>query len=69
MSRRRAPIPFVKWKLNIPVDVAATIEELYFNPTLGKPKYGAKSELVTVLLRRFIETEIYGENSSEGSAI
>ena len=59
MSRGRRPalIPAVAWKCNIPVDVAAKVDTLLLDPLRGIPEYGARSALVTQLLRAWLSSQ------------
>lgn len=57
MARARAPIPYVKWKICIPVDLAAAIEELFFDPALKKTRYGSRGDLIVLLLTRYLEEQ------------
>ena len=59
MSKRgRKPllIPTEAWKCQIPIDIAAKIDLLLLDPVRGVPVYGARSELVTRLLREYLAT-------------
>ena len=56
-GRRAALIPAVPWKCNIPVDVAAQVDTLLLDPLRGIPEYGARSALVTQLLRAWLEAQ------------
>lgn len=51
--RRKAEV--VPWKLTIPIELACEVDLLCINPILGKPIYGARSQLVTDLLRTHLE--------------
>lgn len=44
-------IPTVEWKVRIPVDLAAKADMLCWDPVKGTIAYGARSALVTELLR------------------
>jgi hypothetical protein len=55
MSRRKYVDPRVKWHIYIPSTLAAQIELLLLDPFLGQPKFGAKSELVTSLLQKWLD--------------
>lgn len=48
------PVP---WKLRIPADLAAAVEEMNFNHLTNRPRYGSKSKLVTELLRRYVDEQ------------
>lgn len=58
MAKRGRPAlvtPTVEWKLRVPVDVAAKIDLLTLDPARGTITYGARSELVTQLLRKYLD--------------
>jgi len=42
------------WKLYMPISVTAPLEVLLIDPVTKKPKYGARSQLVANLLRRYL---------------
>ncbi len=48
-------IPTVEWKVRVPVDLAAKADMLHLDPVRGIIKYGARSELITELLRAYLE--------------
>lgn len=59
MSRRGRPshmTPTVEWKCHIPIDVAVKIDMINLDPVRGTPAYGARSALVTRLLREYLDT-------------
>lgn len=59
MSKRgRKPllVPTVAWKCQIPENIAAKIDLFLLDPIRGVPIYGARSELVTRLLREYLAT-------------
>lgn len=53
-GRKAYVVPTVEWKCHIPVDVAAKIDMVTFDPVKGKVKYGARSSFVTQLLRDWL---------------
>lgn len=55
MARRKHTDPRVKWHVYIPGSLAGEIELILLDPLLGQPKHGAKSELVTELLQRWLD--------------
>jgi metal-responsive CopG/Arc/MetJ family transcriptional regulator len=61
------------WKLSIPQDLAAEVDLLLWDPVLQKPRYGGRSELVTQLLRGWLEQQRGGQvlapAISEGSSL
>jgi hypothetical protein len=68
LPRPRLSEPSVDWKLNIPASVAGLTEHIIFNRTLGKPRYGVRTKLVTALLRAWLREQrarIAGEPSPD----
>ena len=53
-GRKALVIPTVDWKCRIPADIAIKVDTLLLDPVRGLPQYGARSELVTRLLREFL---------------
>lgn len=47
--------PTVEWKLRIPVDLAVKADMLSLDPVRGTPAYGARSALITRLLREHLD--------------
>ena len=59
-GRPRKRVPTVDWKIVIPADVAVLVEEALPGRG-GKTKYGARAELIELLLRRWLsENDIKG---------
>lgn len=59
MAKRGRPsnmIPTVEWKCHIPIDVAGQIDLVHLDAVRGVPTYGARSALVTQLLREWLDT-------------
>lgn len=58
MRQGRPPlaVPTVPWKLQIPVDLAAQADLLCLDPVRGIPAYGARSALITQLLRTHLNS-------------
>ena len=54
----------VEVKLTLPIEVASDLELLLFDPVRGKIEYGARSHLITDLLRGWIEAEKRKENGA-----
>ena len=48
--------PTTEWKVRVPVDLAAKADLLHLDPIRGTLKYGARSELITSLLREYLAT-------------
>ena len=57
VGRKRNAEPYVKWKVSVPAALAAQIELHFWDPVLGKPKYGDRSELIVSLLRTWLEQQ------------
>lgn len=55
-GRKPLTIPTVEWKCRVPVDIACKIDMLTLDPVRNAPVYGARSELITTLLRKFLAT-------------
>ncbi len=45
----------VEWKVTVPQDVAIAIELRTLDPVYGKPRYGARSQLITSLLKIYLQ--------------
>ncbi len=59
MARGRPQLsdPPIEWKISLPSSVAAQIELHLLDPLSGKPKHGARSKLITRLLRTWIKSQ------------
>lgn len=67
MSRARSSIRPEEIKVSIPMDLSARIDTLLWDPVLHKPRYGARSELITQLLSAWCnEQETSPENEIQG---
>lgn len=58
MAKRGRPsllIPTTEWKVRVPIDLAAKADLLHLDPIRGNLKYGARSELITILLREYLD--------------
>lgn len=53
-GRKALSTPTIEWKCRIPVDIAAKVDMFQFDPVRGQPEYGARSALVTQLLRDWL---------------
>lgn len=53
-GRPRNDTPTTEWKLHLPVPLVAKIDLLLSDPVTGKPVYGARSKLITELLRAYL---------------
>ena len=57
MAKRGRPsllIPTTEWKVRVPVDLAAKADLIHLDPIRGRLTYGARSELITILLREYL---------------
>lgn len=59
--------PTVEWKLRIPVDLAVKADMLSLDPVRGTLAYGARSALVTQLLREHLDS--LGKKVEDGHSI
>jgi hypothetical protein len=57
LGRPANTVKTVHWTLSLPEPLAAELELLMLDPMLGKPKVGARSELVVSLIRQWIDTK------------
>ena len=60
MSRTGRPpntVPTIRWDTYVPVDVAAQVELLLLDPVRQKVQHGARSALITQLLREWVEEQ------------
>jgi hypothetical protein len=60
-GRKALSMPTVEWKCRIPIDLAAKIDLLHLDPVKGTIEYGARSALVTQLIRAFLHTRERGQ--------
>jgi hypothetical protein len=58
MAKLGRPVgePKEKWKCSIPVEIAAKIDLLCWDPVRNVTSYGKRSELVTQLLREHLRS-------------
>jgi len=70
MARGRPPrtVPAVRWNVLIPKDLAERIEELLFDPLRRGTAYGARSKLITHLLRRWLSDYERRKDGTNGNA-
>ena len=57
----------VEWKVNIPSSVVAEVTLFLVDPLTGKTTYGARSTLMTQLLREWVSTQKQSRKSSPPS--
>jgi hypothetical protein len=55
--RRSNTTRSVRWSFLVPVDIAVTIENHFWDPTRQKPAYGKRNAYVVALLRQAIERD------------
>lgn len=60
-------IPTVEWKVRVPVDLAAKADLLSLDPVRGTIAYGARSALITQLLRDHLDG--LAKNGDDNSSI
>jgi hypothetical protein len=53
-GRKALSTPTVEWKCRIPIDLAVKIDMLHLDPVKGTPEYGARSALITSLIREYL---------------
>lgn len=59
--------PTVEWKVRVPVDLAAKADLLALDPLRGTITYGARSALITRLLREYLDS--LGKSGEDGHSI
>lgn len=47
----------VEWKISLPTSVTVPVSLLLSDPLTGLPKHGARSKLITQLLREWLEKQ------------
>lgn len=47
----------VEWKLHIPFSVASKVDIIQLDPRTGLPEFGARSRLVTELLKKWLDEQ------------
>lgn len=55
MPRLMNLIPTIAWKLRIQAPIAEEVDKRLFSPSLGKPAYGSRSDLVNELLDAWVK--------------
>ena len=50
----------VEWKISVPESVVAPVSLLLSDPLTGRPAHGARSQLVTRLLREWLMQQQFG---------
>lgn len=56
VGRKPLLVPTTEWKIRVPVDLAAKADLLNLDPVRGTIAYGARSDLITRLLREYLES-------------
>jgi len=54
MPRRHSSELTIEWKLSMPATLAGRIENVLGDPVTGKPIYGIRTQLLTLLLERWL---------------
>lgn len=62
LGRKPNAVPTIDWKCYVPVNIAAQVDLLLTDPLTGKPKLGARSELVTKLLMAWLASRKSGHS-------
>ncbi len=57
MPRPRNPVRTVEINISIPQDLAAAMDALLWDPVLQKPRYGARSSLVSELITNWVKSQ------------
>jgi hypothetical protein len=57
-GRKAHSDPPVQRFISLPTTLAAKVDLLLMDPVMNKPKYGSWSDLIQVLLRRWVEDQI-----------
>lgn len=60
MAKRGRPtlvIPTVEWKCRVPVDVAASVDLILYDPVRNVTAYGERSALVGRLLKEWLASQ------------
>lgn len=57
MSRQRNSVRSQEIKLSLPQDLSARVDILLWDAALQKPKYGARSELIAMLLTKWCDEQ------------
>jgi hypothetical protein len=57
MPRSPNPEPYKPWKITLPATLAGRIEFIFLDPIHGKPRYGARNELLTRLLSQWLDSD------------
>ena len=56
-GRPKSPEQLVRKQVHIPAYLAAEFELLHFDPVYRKPRYGVWSEVVTKLIREYMDSQ------------
>ncbi len=55
MSRVMRKDKPIQWKLSLPTSLAAAVDLYFYDPVRGRPSYGERSKLVTMLLEHWLK--------------
>lgn len=65
MTRTPHSIRSINWKVRIPTDLAAAIEEQLWDAVHKRPKYGGRSKLIEEQLRIWLEGQRAAEQPGD----
>jgi hypothetical protein len=68
MPRPKKTIERVRRTVYIPETLDRKVELLLMDPSKGKAKYGAWSDLTTALLRKWVDEQIRARTAPEGES-
>lgn len=66
MTRNPNGLPPVKKNLSLPAEIVTQVELRLYDPSLGKAAYGSWTELLTMLLRRWLDEQKAASPLSQG---
>lgn len=58
VGRKANVVPSVQWLLHVPVTIAAKVDLILKDPVRDKVKYGARGELLVMLLERWLTEQL-----------
>lgn len=56
-GRKPLAVPKVQWQVAVRIDIAAKVELLLMDPMREKTKYGARGELIEILLEEWVRKQ------------
>jgi len=66
MGKKAHADPPVEMRINVPQSIAAKMELLLLDPLTRRPRYGARSDLITKLLREWISSKEKPSRKAQG---